>query len=138
MKTKYLLLTGALLLASSTFTFAQDASADKPADKAEKGEKGPGGPRGQGRPQMGSPIVGAIDANHDGVISAEEIANASAALKALDKNGDGQLTGDEIHPARPEGRGPKDGKGPRGPRPDGDKAGPPPEGGDMGPPADAK
>ena len=36
----------------------------------------------------------ALDANHDGVISADEIANAPAVLKTLDKNGDGQLTFD--------------------------------------------
>lgn len=44
------------------------------------------------------PIVMALDANHDGVISADEIANAPAALKTLDKNGDGQLTKDEYLP----------------------------------------
>jgi hypothetical protein len=41
-------------------------------------------------------IIAAIDANHDGVIDANEIANASAALKTLDKNGDGVLTPDEF------------------------------------------
>ena len=38
----------------------------------------------------------ALDANHDGVIDANEIANAPAALKTLDKNGDGKLTPDEF------------------------------------------
>ncbi len=47
------------------------------------------------------PLVTALDANHDGVIGADEIANASAALKTLDKNGDGQLTADEFLPPRP-------------------------------------
>ncbi len=47
------------------------------------------------------PLVLALDANHDGVISADEIANASANLLKLDKNGDGQLTADELHPHRP-------------------------------------
>jgi hypothetical protein len=41
-------------------------------------------------------IIAAIDANHDGVIDADEIANASAVLKTLDKNGDGVLTPDEF------------------------------------------
>jgi len=45
----------------------------------------------------------ALDANHDGVIDAAEIANASAALKSLDKNGDGKLTQDELRPPRPQG-----------------------------------
>jgi hypothetical protein len=60
----------------------------------------------------------ALDANHDGEIDANEIANASAALKALDKNGDGKLTQDELHPPRPQGgdrQGPP--PGPNGPRP---------------------
>jgi hypothetical protein len=48
-----------------------------------------------------SPIIAALDANHDGVISADEIAQASAALKTLDQNGNGQLTPDEYRPPRP-------------------------------------
>lgn len=67
-------------------------------------------------------LMKALDADGDGVISAEEIANAPAALKALDKNGDGKLTPDELRPPRR----PPDGKG--------DKGGPPPkeEGGQTG------
>src|SRR5438874_2668130 len=42
------------------------------------------------------PIIGALDANHDGVLDADEIANASKALLSLDKNGDGKLTIDEL------------------------------------------
>jgi hypothetical protein len=45
-------------------------------------------------------LMAALDANKDGVIDATELANASAALKALDKNGDGQLTTDEYQPQR--------------------------------------
>jgi Ca2+-binding EF-hand superfamily protein len=63
---------------------------------------GPGGPGGMHRrPPL--PLIVALDANHDGVIDANEIANASAALKTLDKNGDGQLTKDEYLPPRPSG-----------------------------------
>ena len=47
------------------------------------------------------PVIAVLDANHDGVISADEIANASEALKQLDKNGDGQLTPDEMRPPPP-------------------------------------
>ena len=48
-----------------------------------------------------SPLVGALDVNHDGIIDSNEIANASAELLTLDKNGDGQLTPDEYRPHRP-------------------------------------
>lgn len=46
-----------------------------------------------------SPILAAVDADHDGTISAAELKAAPAALKSLDKNGDGQLTQDELRPA---------------------------------------
>jgi Ca2+-binding EF-hand superfamily protein len=46
------------------------------------------------------PLMAALDANHDGVIDATEIANAPAALVTLDKNGDGKLTPDELRPIR--------------------------------------
>jgi len=46
-------------------------------------------------------LVATLDANHDGVIDAAEINNASAALKSLDKNADGKLTGAELRRPRP-------------------------------------
>jgi hypothetical protein len=72
-----------------------------------------------------SPVVQALDANHDGVIDASEIANAPAALKTLDKNGDGKLTRDEIHPPRPNGPPPGGPQG--GPEGDGQRPPPPPD-----------
>ncbi|WP_263418760.1 EF-hand domain-containing protein [Terriglobus albidus] len=42
------------------------------------------------------PILSALDADHDGIISAAEIAAAPAALKTLDKDGDGTLSAAEI------------------------------------------
>lgn len=71
------------------------------------------GPRPDGHRPPPPPIVGALDGNHDGVIDADEIANASRALQALDKNGDGKLTPDEFHPHPPGG-----GPGMGGPGPD--------------------
>jgi Ca2+-binding EF-hand superfamily protein len=59
-----------------------------------------------------SRLVAAIDADHDGAISAAEMQSAPAALRTLDTNHDGQLTPDELRPAF-------DGRGPRG-RGDGD------------------
>jgi hypothetical protein len=38
------------------------------------------------------PLLAALDTNHDGVISAEEIDRAAGSLKILDVNHDGKLT----------------------------------------------
>ncbi len=75
----------------------------QPAD-AEGDHQGPppAHAKGQRRPPP-SPVMMALDANHDGVLSATEIANATKALLTLDKNGDGQLDRDELRPARPTG-----------------------------------
>jgi hypothetical protein len=88
---------------------------DRPAREGGPGQDG-------GRPPL-PPLVAALDADGDGVISAEEIANAPAALLKLDKNGDGQLTPDEIHP---KGMGPGGpGRGHRPPPGDGNQPQPP-------------
>ena len=63
-----------------------------------------GAPAGSSSPGHQRPIpliVRALDANHDGIIDAKEIANAPAALLTLDKNHDGQLTRDEYMDPRP-------------------------------------
>ena len=80
------------------------------------------------------PVIAALDADHDGVISAEEIAGASAALKKLDRNEDGMIDFLEMRPpgGPPEGRGPggspmdrprgergPEGRGPEGRGPEG-------------------
>lgn len=44
------------------------------------------------------PVLAALDADHDGEISAWEIDRAAAALKKLDRNHDGYLTADELLP----------------------------------------
>ena len=72
------------------------------AQQPPEGGAGPGG-RGEGfggpgRGTRGDPLFAALDTDHDGVLSAKEIAGASAALKQLDRNGDGQLTPDEFRP----------------------------------------
>ena len=107
MKMKTSLVVAALLGVLSLTAYAQDAGGPP--------EGGPGG--GKGGPGMGGGrrpaplVVGALDANHDGVIDADEIANASAALKTLDKNGDGKLTRDEFLGKPPGGRPPGGGEG---------------------------
>lgn len=95
MKQTYsILLAVGALAAAPVIALAQD-------NPPPRGRGGPGG----NRPRP--PLMAALDANKDGEISAEEIANAATALKALDKNGDGKLSRDEIRPARgPRGGGP--------------------------------
>ena len=99
----------ALALAGATLTaIAQNEERPQP----------PGGPEGPGgRPRMVSPLMEALDKNHDGLLDADEIKNAATALLKLDKNGDGKLTQEELRPARPAGgRGPGGPGGPGGPR----------------------
>ena len=87
------MLTMLALGASAFLTNARDAGGPPP-------EAGPGGGGPRHRPPPLPPIA-ALDANHDRVIDATEIANASAALLTLDKNGDGKLTAVEYLPPRP-------------------------------------
>ena len=89
-----------LALGASAFIASAQNNTDGPPGG---GQGGPDGPDGQGRHRPPVPaIVAALDANHDGVIDADEIANAPAALKSLDKNGDGKLTPDEFMGPRPQ------------------------------------
>ena len=84
----------------------------------------PRGMRGPGHHRPVPAIVRALDANHDGVIDADEISNASAALKTLDKNGDGKLTPDEFMGFRPMGGQYRPGSDAGGPPPDDQAGGP--------------
>lgn len=108
-----------LLLCALPFTAA--ALLAQPDDRNGPPPGGQHGNRDRGHRPPPSPVMLALDTNHDGILSAEEIANASKALLTLDKNHDGQLTPDELRPARPPGGKPGDGPGPED-RP------PPPEG----------
>lgn len=87
------------------------ATASAPANS------GGGPPRGEGRPGFGGPpadpIFTALDTDHDGKVSAAEIAQAAASIAKLDKNQDGRITEDEVRPAFGGPRGPGFG----GPRP---------------------
>jgi hypothetical protein len=114
------------LSASALVVNAQDAGtppAGGPPPGGERPYRDEAGPRGPGgmRHMPPSPLMEALDVNHDGIIDAAEIANASAALKTLDKNGDGKLTPDELRPPRPQG-GHRPG---RPPGPDGEAPQPP-------------
>jgi len=108
---------------------------------------GPGGPPPGEGPGAGSgaqtnrppvpPIVAALDLNGDGIIDANEIAQAPQSLKKLDKNGDGQLTPDEYRPPHPGGPPPGQGSDQQAASGAGqdDAGGPPPDDG-QGPPMD--
>ncbi|MEO1617162.1 MAG: EF-hand domain-containing protein [Planctomycetota bacterium] len=47
---------------------------------------------------MRIPVIAALDADRDGVISSAEIENAAVALKKLDKNNDGKIDAEEMRP----------------------------------------
>jgi hypothetical protein len=104
------------LSATALAAHAQDAGGPPDGDRPPRqGGPGNGGPGMYGRRMPPpSPLMDALDANHDGIIDSNEIANASAALKKLDKNGDGKLTPDELRPQRPQHFGGGQG-GPPGP-----------------------
>ncbi len=81
--------------AGETTTLAQP-----PGGPGGQGPGGPGGRGGRGGPGgfPSPPVLDAIDADGDGEISAEEMANAAKALAELDKNKDSELSGDELVP----------------------------------------
>lgn len=108
----------ALTLALSAWTI----HAQPPGDSPDQGNGSPPSdapPNGRHhRPPPDSVLVRALDTNGDGIIDAQEIANAPANLLKLDKNGDGQLTPDEYMPHRPGAtNGPPAGANGRRPRP---------------------
>ncbi|MEJ0091775.1 MAG: hypothetical protein WDM80_18750 [Limisphaerales bacterium] len=114
MKNTTKIMLAVLALGASAFIASSQDSGTAPGGTPPHGS----GPRGHRPPP---PIIAALDANHDGVIDADEIANASTALKTLDKNGDGKLTQDELRPPRPpQDAGPESGddKPPGPPRED--------------------
>ena len=47
------------------------------------------------------PVFRALDTDDDGLISTEEIEEASESLASFDDNGDGRLSGNELQPPRP-------------------------------------
>ncbi|MFN0108469.1 MAG: EF-hand domain-containing protein [Blastocatellia bacterium] len=105
MKTRYAICILVTLIATGVGAYAQERRG------------GPGRPPDMMRRL---PLMLALDVNGDGVISEEEISNATAALLKLDKNKDGKLTEEELRPEFPEGPGGRrgEGPGPGGPNPD--------------------
>lgn len=80
-----------LILTASICLLAAGASTLSAQERSER--------EGRGRTTRFSPVTAVLDADEDGTISAEELENATAALKALDKNEDGKLTDDELRPS---------------------------------------
>lgn len=118
MKTTAKAALAALILGASAWAIVAQSTGDSAGNP-----DGPRGPGGMRRPPLPA-VVRALDANHDGVVDADEIANASAALKTLDKDGDGKLTMQELMGPRPQGGRHPGGPGP-GPEGDGNQAPPP-------------
>jgi len=56
------------------------------------------------RNRMVPPILAVLDTNHDGTLSAKEIATAPFALRAFDLNGDGIISADERQALSPDER----------------------------------
>ena len=108
---------------TTTLTFAA-ALLTALACQAQDERQGP--PQGGRPPHPPMPLMQALDTDRDHKISAEEIEDATAALKTLDENGDGEITREELKPKPPEGA--AEGEQPAGPPPE--QAGPPPEEGD--------
>src|SRR5690348_14115801 len=120
----------AMLALSASALLANSQDFGGPPPDGNQGPRGMGPGNGsEGRSNRRPPpiaLIDALDTNHDGIIDANEIANAPAALKKLDKNGDGKLTPDELRPQRPQRGGAQgQGPGPQGP-PDGGGQGRPP------------
>ena len=83
-----------LIALTAGLSVLQAQSVTAPASASRK----PSTQRAKASPPL---VVATLDANHDGVIDAGEIANASQALKSLDKNADGRLSREELRRGRP-------------------------------------
>ena len=141
--TKIMMFAVAIMMCLAATVMAQPPGGQRGGDRGGPGGErgGPGGERGgqrgggdMGRMMQMMPVLAALDADQDGVISKSEIKNAAAALKKLDKNGDGELDAEEMRPTRSEGgrgRGGAQEGGPGGERggPGGERGGP---GGERG------
>jgi len=117
----WLLLSSTLALVLSFVVFSQAA------DSAPSNGQNNGSTRPALRGQRALGPFTIFDANHDGVISSDEIAAAPAALAKLDTNHDGRITATELRPPAP--RPPRDEGGPRDRPQDsgGDRSPAPPE-----------
>ncbi len=71
----------------------------------------PPGPPPEMFPHPPPPVIDALDVDHDGIISAEELKGAPESLKHLDMDGDGELSPEELRPQEPPPRSFEEGTG---------------------------
>lgn len=89
------------LLAVLAFVVASASAADQGSHK-DSGKSGQA--RGDHQDRQGSgarrggPLMAALDANHDGELSKQEIDNAITVLRSFDRDGDGKVTRNEMLP----------------------------------------
>ncbi|HJM64529.1 MAG TPA: PEP/pyruvate-binding domain-containing protein [Roseibacillus sp.] len=102
-----------------------DRELPRPPERGER-QQGERGPRGPEQFLSNLPVVKALDANGDRILSGEEIKDATRKLSALDTSKDGKLSGEEVLPPPPEDRdAPGEGEGRA---PGGREGGAPPRG----------
>jgi hypothetical protein len=58
-------------------------------------------PRDERPPHPVPPVIAFFDADHDGVLSEQEVREASKALGRLDRDQDGEITAEEARPPKP-------------------------------------
>jgi len=103
MKTKKWTIAFASAMVLGLLAYTVTGQPPGPGEQPPRDRRGP--PRGPERGERDRdfrppphPVMAALDADNDGELSADEIADAVAALKKLDKDGDGKLSREEMRP----------------------------------------
>ncbi|TWU45107.1 Serine/threonine-protein kinase pkn1 [Novipirellula aureliae] len=78
---------------------ARQGQGQRQAQAPGQSENRRGGGAGGGGGVSRNPVVLALDLNHDGEFSADEIKSAAMSLTKLDANGDGRVSREEMRPA---------------------------------------
>lgn len=99
-----------------------EAAEDTEARPQEEEQESPPKPHRPGP----SPLMVALDLDHDGILSSDELEEAPESLRRLDDNGDGEVNLDDFRPARPLDQ-PAGNDRPQGPPPHGRRPLPPGE-----------
>ena len=97
-------LLGTPLILLGVIALASAQSADPDCRRARRAGSASGVEAAENRPAH--PLIAVLDLDEDGVLSAEEIDQASSTLRGLDVDGDGSLTAEEL-PGPPR-RGPRE------------------------------